>query len=144
MERYTRLKARRTILKSSVTRQLNSLGKYVNVDTLNKSIFEQKRSSLQSTLSSLRSNLDAISETLLNVPGDEHEKALQDLKKMSLNMKLGKPTSLIYNKFLTQEGQKQNLNLNLLKHLIPKQSLNLNQGIFVFPSGTVMLLISIR
>ena len=76
MERYARLKARRTTLKSSVTRQLNSLGNYVNVDTLSKSIFEQKRSSLQSTLSSLRSNLDAISETSLNVPGDEHENAL--------------------------------------------------------------------
>ena len=81
MERYSRLKARRTSLKSFVTRQLNSLGNYVNVDTLSKSIFEQKRSSLQSTLSSLRSNLDAISETLLNVPEDEHENALQDLEK---------------------------------------------------------------
>ena len=84
MERYARLKAGRTSLKSSVTRQLNSLGNYVNVDTLSNSIFEQKRSSLQSTLSSLRSNLDAISETLLNVPGDEHENALQDLEKNEL------------------------------------------------------------
>ena len=65
-------------------------------------------------------------------------------KKMSLNIKLGKTTSLIYNKFLTQEWQKQNLNLNLLKYLEPKQSLNLNHGIFVFPNETVMLLISIR
>ena len=54
------------------------------MDTLSKSIFEQKRSSLQSTLSSLRSTLDAISETLLNVPGDEHEIALQDLEKNEL------------------------------------------------------------
>ena len=106
MERYTRPKARRTSLNSSVTRQLYSLENYVNVDTLSKSVFKQNRSSLQSTLSSLRSNLDAISETLLNVPGDEHENALQDLEKMSLNMKLGKTTSLIYNKFLTQEWQK--------------------------------------
>ena len=37
--------------------------------------------------SSLRSNLDAISETLLNVPGDEHENALQDLEKNELEYK---------------------------------------------------------
>ena len=60
------------------------MGNYVNVDILSKSIFKQKRSPLQSILSSLRCNLDAISETLLNVTKDQHENALKDLEQNEL------------------------------------------------------------
>ena len=80
MEQYRRLIARRKALKASVSRKLNTLSGYLKHESLNKIAFEDKRASLQDTLHSLSENLKFISDQIMELPENEFEEAMKDLK----------------------------------------------------------------
>ena len=61
MERYKKLKNRRTSLKASTTRQLSQLDACLNEQPPNKIVFENKRLLLQSNLTCLREVLKSMS-----------------------------------------------------------------------------------
>ena len=71
MERYKKLKNRRTSLKASTTRQLSQLDAYLNEQPPNKIVFENKRLLLQSNLTCLREVLKSMSEALVDLTFDQ-------------------------------------------------------------------------
>ena len=78
LEIYKRLKARRTGLKASVTRQLNQLESLIKSN--NAVAFEDKRMSCQDTLKNLKCNLQLISDLHVKLPADNFDEAIADLE----------------------------------------------------------------
>ena len=86
MEKYERLKTRRTALKSAITRQTATLNSYLNKAEPSEAVFEDQRSALQFNLKSLRENLLLISSTLMELPETDYEDAAKDLETNELNL----------------------------------------------------------
>ena len=87
MERYKKLKNRRTSLKASTTRQLSQLDACLNEQPPNKIVFENKRLLLQSNLTCLREVLKSMSEALVDLAFDSetaYEDALKDIDENEL------------------------------------------------------------
>ena len=87
MERYKKLKNRRTSLKASTTRQLSQLDACLNEQPPNKIVFENKRLLLQSNLTCLREVLKSMSEALVDLTFDSktaYEDALKDIDENEL------------------------------------------------------------
>ena len=73
LERYKRLKARRTALKSSATRKLQKLSELVKHEYFNKDAFQQSNLSLQQTLDDFRTTLKLMTELCFNLPENEFD-----------------------------------------------------------------------
>ena len=77
-EQYRRLKARRTGLKASITRQLNQLENLAKAN--NPVAYEDKRLSLQATLKNFRENLKLTSDLHIKLPEDKFDETAADLE----------------------------------------------------------------
>ena len=67
MERYKRLKARRTGLKAARTRQINKLSEFLKCEILNETAFEEQRLILKQTLQTLRTLSDSMSNAIIEL-----------------------------------------------------------------------------
>ena len=90
-EQYRRLKARRTGLKASITRQLNQLENLAKAN--NPVAFEDKRLSLQATLKNFRENLKLTSDLHIKLPEDKFDEAAADLETNKLYLEEKKQCS---------------------------------------------------
>ena len=80
LERYQRLKARRTALKGSATRKLKRLSELNQHELLNKAVYDQSYTSLQETLNSLRENLNLIINLSLDLNKELYEEVAKDIE----------------------------------------------------------------
>ena len=81
MERYKRLKARRTGLKAACTRQINKLSEFLKCETLNETAFEEQRLILKQTLQTLRTLSDSMSNAIIELSDSDFENELNDQEK---------------------------------------------------------------
>ena len=81
MERYKRLKARRTGLKAACTRQINKLSEFLKCEILNETAFEEQRLILKQTLQTLRTLSDSMSNAIIELSDSDFENELNDQEK---------------------------------------------------------------